>query len=656
MEGVTEYLQKKSVPFRVGSGGSQVVLKTCPTCPPHKNEEDNLWKLYVYLPDGKCFCHRCRCRMSWLDYKKSVSRGGSPVLSSQVALSGGTRSTILSPPAVDEIKLVHPRELKTYIRNISDVHPEVMEYLTGSGPGQRGLSKEVVKKYKVGSTEQTFLVKSGNDEGLPEKQTLVCVTFPWIVPNLKESEGDTKPRYNIVRTKLRSIEKKSCMRLYPKGGGWGLFGLHTVPHDAEAVVLTEGEYDAMAVYDGTKVPAVSLPNGASSLPVGVLPHLERFKKIYLWMDDDIPGREGAMKFAKKLGASRCLIVSTKGSNSDGPKDANDALRQGVDMVQLLKDAKPLPHSNIATFADFMEDVRNEILNPAGVSGKVSTTLPGLSSVLKGFRAGELTLFSGPTGSGKTTLLSQLSLDFCNQGVATLWGSFELPNVRLAKKMLIQNSQVDEDTLRQNYDAYAEKFCEMPLYFLRFHGSTAVDEVLDAMEHAVYVYDVDHVVLDNLQFMCSDESRGADRFIYQDYVVSKFRKFATMKNIHISLVVHPRKMDQNGWFGLESVFGGVKITQEADNVVILQKDDPVCKHVEVLKNRFDGDLGRVPIRFEKNMQRFRELKEGEYTNMKNMYLSNLQEAKLIQSNPSQGRSQKRVESGLQEQDYAKFQES
>lgn len=38
------------------------------------------------------------------------------------------------------------------------------------------------------------------------------------------------------------------------------------------------------------------------------------------------------------------------------------------------------------------------------------------------------------------------------------------------------------------------------YFLRFFGSTDVEKVLDAMEYAVYVHDVEHIVLDNLQFM------------------------------------------------------------------------------------------------------------------------------------------------------------
>ena len=50
---------------------------------------------------------------------------------------------------------------------------------------------------------------------------------------------------------------------------------------ADAIILTEGEFDAMSVYQETGLPAVSLPNGCRSLPVELLPWLERFSRIQL---------------------------------------------------------------------------------------------------------------------------------------------------------------------------------------------------------------------------------------------------------------------------------------------------------------------------------------------------------------------------------------
>jgi hypothetical protein len=110
------------------------------------------------------------------------------------------------------------------------------------------------------------------------------------------------------RIKLRSLVHKGNQRLLPSGGVWSFFGWETVPAESEELVITEGEFDAMAVFQG--LPAVSLPNGAKNLPVELLPLLEKFKRIYLWLDDDAAGTEGADKFARKLGVGRCLIVKS----------------------------------------------------------------------------------------------------------------------------------------------------------------------------------------------------------------------------------------------------------------------------------------------------------------------------------------------------------
>jgi twinkle protein len=54
--------------------------------------------------------------------------------------------------------------------------------------------------------------------------------------------------------KLRSIKNKANQRLTPAGGQWGLFGWHTVPADAKEIVITEGEFDAMAVHQVSYIP------------------------------------------------------------------------------------------------------------------------------------------------------------------------------------------------------------------------------------------------------------------------------------------------------------------------------------------------------------------------------------------------------------------
>jgi len=238
---------------------------------------------------------------------------------------------------------------------------------------------------------------------------------------LVSSDEDAESLYGPYisrRIKVRSIEQKGWQRLDPPGGGFGLFGWHTVPHDATELIITEGEFDAMAVYQATGRPAVSLPNGCRSLPMEVLVLLERFDTIYLWMDNDGPGREGAEIFAKKLGVERCLLVQPSGkrgwvgleqSEEDGeegdsnvmpvgpPKDANEALLTGWDINELMKEASELPHERILKFSDLRDSVIHEIVNPEKYRGAAIPSLPGFTSLIKGFRRGEMTVLTGPTG-------------------------------------------------------------------------------------------------------------------------------------------------------------------------------------------------------------------------------------------------------------------
>ncbi len=137
-----------------------------------------------------------------------------------------------------------------------------------------------------------------------------------------------------------------------------------------------------------------------------------------------------------------------------------------------------------------------------------------------------------TGSGKTSLLSQLSLDFAKRGIGTLWGSFEVRNDILVTNMLLQYSGANLYKEREKFEYHANYFEHVPLYFLKYFGSHEVDKVLQTVEHAIYAYDIGHVVIDNLQFLLSGQGRGFEKFDIQDDAISKLRDLATSKNVHV----------------------------------------------------------------------------------------------------------------------------
>lgn len=109
--------------------------------------------------------------------------------------------------------------------------------------------------------------------------------------------------------------------------------------------------------------------------------------------------------------------------------------------------------------------------------------------------------TGPTGSGKTTFLGQVSLDLAEQGTNLLWGSFEIKNTRLMHKLLQQFAREPlpkgDLSMMDKMHAIADRFQQLPLYFLTFHGGSDVDQVLEAMDYAgtsVQLMRVDVVML------------------------------------------------------------------------------------------------------------------------------------------------------------------
>ena len=203
-----------------------------------------------------------------------------------------------------------------------------------------------------------------------------------------------------------------------------------------------------------------------------------------------------------------------------------------------------------------------------------------------------------TGSGKTTLLSELSLDICMQNVPTLWGSFEVGSTRLAKIMLKQFAQQNIGSNQDSFDKWADKFEKLPMYFMSFFGAVNIDRILETISYAVFMYDVEHVIVDNLQFMVSLEYHN-DKYWVQDRIVSALRKFSTEKDVHISLIVHPRKERDDVVLDKSYIYGTAKAIQEADNILILHSNPGQCKALEVCKNRFTGTLGFVRLHYDAN---------------------------------------------------------
>ncbi|GBG31753.1 Twinkle protein, mitochondrial [Hondaea fermentalgiana] len=475
---------------------------------------------------------------------------------------------------------------------------------------QRGISMETAKAFYVGVLRNCVAfpkVSQPGTFGPEEVREKLQAALPQGDPRLLDGQ------YVVQRIKLRGLKEKKFTQSVPGVDLSGLFGWHLVkPSDTE-IVITEGEMDALAVYEATKRAVVSLPGGA---PAGLTGELvdkikARFKTVYLWLDNDEVGLAAREKLAQHFGMDTVRFI---GQIGQGNKDANDVLMNGGDVEACIRNAKPAFEEPFDSVQDMKELIRNYMLHPEPL-GESFDGFPSLTSLVGGFRPGELTILTGPTGSGKTTLLSQLSLHLAQKGVKTLWGSFEIKREALLSNMLRQYAGSlpekgrailrpetsflsDEEVLGR-----LDQFATLPLYALKFFGATDVVDVLDSVAYSVTEAGMQHVIIDNLQFMVSGGGGLAnapmtswDRFESMDSAIGHFRQIATQKRCHVTVVIHPRKEKEGDMLSLQSFSGTGKATQEADNVWILQKDKEGMKSLDVKKNRFLGTLGSFPLEF------------------------------------------------------------
>ncbi|XP_053306366.1 twinkle mtDNA helicase [Spea bombifrons] len=570
---IRQYLRAKNISFHDGYSCLHVPSPFTPN-------RDNC--LFIDKTTGRFLCKDTLLEGSWEDYQDSIE------------LLQKEDCSFLSPDCIAGYLADSDSESAEEQFNDAEAR-RIWDRAAWFSDLEEGDAQLVKTMFSISKIPNGTLKKFGVKCYFPTKS----LVFPWTSPRDSTLKGLKLLSAEYQQQTVRYVETT-----IPRSARYhNLFGLCVTGKKEAEVVITSREVDSLAVHQATGLTTVSLPRGINCLPPVLLPYLEQFKRITLWLGDDLQAWEASKRFARKLNLKRCSLIRP----GDKQPTPLKALNDGLNLSKILKASLPASHKSIISFRQLREEVFGQLENVEQISGIKWARFPELNKLLKGHRKGELTVFTGPTGSGKTTFISEYALDLCIQGVSTLWGSFEINNVRLAKLMLTQFSLLRLEEQLDKYDEWADRFEDLPLYFMTFHGQQNIKLVLDTMQHAVYMYDINHVIIDNLQFMMGQENLFTDKFAVQDYMVGAFRKFATDNSCHVTLVIHPRKEDDDKELQTSSIFGSAKASQEADNVLILQDrklvSGPGKRHIQVAKNRFDGDVGVFSLEFNKSSLTF-----------------------------------------------------
>ena len=215
--------------------------------------------------------------------------------------------------------------------------------------------------------------------------------------------------------KVKRIDDKREQRVVGDFKDAGLFGQDKFDKGSkDAIIITEGEEDAMAAYDmlqGFKdglgnrrsFACVSVKSGAGSAYrslVDSYDYVNSFPRIYLCFDNDEKGHEALSSVAGLFDFGKTFAVRL-----ETRKDANEFLdAKDIDTFQsLVRNAKKfVPDNIINEFSDIERalDVESEALI-------CDYPFPALNEKLYGLHEGEIVVVKGLEGHGKSEFLRAL---------------------------------------------------------------------------------------------------------------------------------------------------------------------------------------------------------------------------------------------------------
>lgn len=457
-----------------------------------------------------------------------------------------------------------PRERKPYRRpakpDCKTARGAVVEWL-----GTRGLTPDTIAAYKVAEQARdgkTFLV------------------FPY----LRDGE--------LVNAKYRDIADKRGMR-QEKDAEPCLFGWHLIDPRARTVCIAEGEIDAMTLHQ-VGFPALSVNAGAGNHQwiESDWDRLERFSEILLCFDDDDAGRKGAREVAHRLGIERCRLVIF------GAKDANQWLQDGAeraDFDDAIQRAQALDPEELVQAASFMGQVKTLFWPDNAAPSAPRLAIGKTECDWFEFRPGEYSVWTGINGHGKTLMQGYAMLGLMHQGERVCVFSGEMHPARLMKRMVKQATGIDRPTT--GYIDAVGTWITDRMWVFNVLGSATIDRLLEVFRYGAKRYGIRHFVIDSLMMTDVPED-GPGAFSAQKEAVQKITNFAKKHGVHVHLIAHPRKAnDESKAPGKLDVSGSSRITDAADNVFSVwsarkeenQEDDGKPDALLELHKQRNGDV-------------------------------------------------------------------
>lgn len=438
-------------------------------------------------------------------------------------------------------------------------------------------------------------------------------------------------KYRLGRKFDKEKDKSKCWAQKDADFTPLLFNMNRVD-PSKPLVITEGEIDALSVFESGYTNVVSIPNGCANLKWIEYnwEWLEQFHKIIVWFDNDEPGEKARDEVVHRLGTWRTyyidILPEDKTPNGAKIKDINEILYfKGKErVIEYINKPSEIPVEKVldlSTAEDFDIEAAEGLY----------TGIKDLDDKIYKIVFGTLNIITGKSGEGKSVFVNQIAIcQALQQGYNVFVFSGELPASVLRNWVEINMIGRDFIKLKNGHirvldyeqrKKMQEWYSGRVLVYDDDYNTTAT-ALLNKMEELARKCGTKVFLIDNLMMIdleCNEESR----LRAEKEFVNKLIFFAKKYNVLVFLVAHPRKTgeirvtkDDIAGSGnivnlAHTVFSVHRYTEKEKAGELNGKGEYIkgCEPikydtvVEVLKNRITGLLPKVDLYFDYSSYRF-----------------------------------------------------
>ncbi|WP_026674008.1 DnaB-like helicase C-terminal domain-containing protein [Alkalihalobacterium bogoriense] len=627
--------------------GSNTFLIPCPFCGKKSNHFKVDEHKQLYKSFNEC-THGGDIITFMEDYEHLSKKEAIQKLLELANISSDVEVKPMSPITFKETN--KENELKTnevdFTQLIEMAHNNIDE--TDYFTNERGLTAKTINKYKLGYAKEGLDFAINNHPDIEEKPNDITKMYKYFLPIFDEvgkcsyfipRRDDNSPNAEKFKTqKTKNLKGFSVQLLNER--------YLKAPNQYDVLFIVEGYFDALSIeefdYPAIGLNSVSNVNKLIQLVKDNYDHA--LSKTFVIIPDNDEEGEKLLNKVNEEFSQLDIDYLIKRIPADY-KDTNDFLKADrEDLGSFLKVAVQEVHTDrqgeflVNYFDNFFEEIRNSENQP------ICSGFPGLDSILNGGLYPGLYVLGGPTSLGKTAFVHQIADQIAENGIPTLYFSYEMSRKDLMARSLSRLSFIKSksnaltdieiktgkanplflEELKQGYKKVAENII--------IHQGN-LGESLEQLEAKLKRFKRYHnrfvVVVDYLQIIKLSKSSSIGERSNIDAVVTRLKQISRDYNVPLLVISSLNRTNYNVSVGFESFKESGTIEYSADvvmglqfsnvNQIAMQKDEqkkremldqlkkkfPRELELQILKNRFGEASGQIRYDYFTKYQFFRE---------------------------------------------------